>query len=139
MTSINNLYSEKVMDHFLHPRNMGELPDANGEATVGNPQCGDIMRMFIKVGKRNNQEFIEDIKFQTLGCAAAISTSSIATEMIKGKSLEEALSLTNKAVAEALGGLPGSKYHCSVLAEQAVRQAIKDYQMRKTDVSEAAK
>ena len=128
------------MDHFLHPRNMGELPEANGVATVGNPQCGDVMRMFVKISEKDNQEFIEDIKFQTLGCAAAISTSSIATEMIKGKTLKEALSLTNKAVAKALGGLPSSKYHCSVLAEQAVRKVINNYLENKTkNVSETSK
>jgi len=119
---------------------MGELPEANGVATVGNPQCGDVMRMFVKISEKDNQEFIEDIKFQTLGCAAAISTSSIATEMIKGKTLKEALSLTNKAVAKALGGLPSSKYHCSVLAEQAVRKVINNYLENKTkNVSETSK
>lgn len=132
MTNISQLYSDKVMDHFLHPRNMGELPGANGVATVGNPICGDVMRMFLKVEKKEGKEVIEDIKFQTLGCAAAISTSSIATEMIKGKTLKEALKLTNKVVAEALGGLPASKYHCSVLAEQAVHKAINNYLENRT-------
>ncbi|MDO8551389.1 MAG: Fe-S cluster assembly scaffold protein NifU [bacterium] len=139
---LNSLYSEKVLDHFKNPRNMGEISDANGVATVGNPTCGDIMRMFIKVGKRpasaeapaRQEEYIEDVKFQTLGCGAAIATSSIATEMIKGKSLEEALKLTNKAVAEALGGLPPVKMHCSVLAEEAIQKAIEDYQKKKSGV-----
>lgn len=140
MTNITNLYSNKVMDHFLHPRNMGELPEANGVATVGNPQCGDVMRMFLKIKKtegqdgkegQEGQEIIEDAKFQTLGCGAAISTSSMATEMIKGKPLSEALKLTNQAIAEALGGLPPVKYHCSVLAAEAVKKAIEDYQGRK--------
>jgi nitrogen fixation protein NifU and related proteins len=134
---INQLYSKKVLDHFYHPRNTGEMPDANGIATVGNKVCGDVMRMFIKVSKvprvsrgKNEdkyEEIIEDAKFQTLGCGAAIATSSIATEMIKGKSLAEAEKLTNKAVMEALGGLPAAKIHCSVLAEEAVKKAIEDY------------
>lgn len=130
MAGINSLYSEKVMDHFLHPRNMGELPKANGVATVGNPQCGDVMRMFIKVGKTDDQEFIEDIKFQTLGCGAAIATSSIATEMIKGKPVSDALELTNQAIAEALDGLPPVKMHCSTLAAEAVKKAIEDYRSK---------
>lgn len=135
---LNSLYSEKVLDHFKNPRNMGEIPDADGVSTVGNPVCGDIMRMFIKIGRKGGkargQEYIEDVKFQTLGCGAAIATSSIATEMIKGKTLDEALSLTNKAVAEALGGLPPVKMHCSVLAEEAVQKAIEDYQKKKSEV-----
>ena len=128
---LKQLYSQKVMDHFLHPRNMGELSDANGVATVGNPQCGDVMRMFIKIEKKDGQEIIEDAKFQTLGCGAAISTSSIATEMIKGRPLSEALRLTNQAITEALGGLPAIKHHCSVLAAEAVKKAIEDYETRK--------
>ena len=136
---ISDLYSEKVLDHFKNPRNMGEIPGADGVATVGNPTCGDIMRMFIKIGHRINnkqqrEEYIENVKFQTLGCGAAIATSSIATEMIKGKSLKEALKITNKAVAEALGGLPPVKMHCSVLAEEAIQKAVEDYQKKKTDV-----
>ncbi len=130
----DQLYSKKVLDHFNNPRNMGEMPDADGVSTVGNPICGDIMRMFIKVDKKNGEEFIKDIKFQTLGCGAAIATSSIATEMIKGKSLKDALKLTNQAVVEALDGLPPVKVHCSVLAEEAVQKAIEDYQKRKTSV-----
>ena len=119
------LYSEKVMDHFRNPRNVGELVDADGIGEVGNAKCGDIMRMYIKIDKTNNT--ISDVKFMTFGCGSAIATSSIATEMIKGKPLDEALELTNKAVVEALGGLPAHKIHCSVLAEQAVKSAIKNY------------
>ena len=120
-------YSEKVMDHFMHPRNVGEIENADGIGEVGNPVCGDIMKMFIKV----KDNVIEDVKFKTFGCGAAIATSSMATELIKGKSIEDALTLTNKAVAEALGGLPAVKMHCSVLAEEAVQAAIDDY-LRKT-------
>jgi len=116
-------YSEKVMDHFLHPRNVGEISDASGIGTVGNPICGDIMKMFIKV----ENDVIVDVKFKTFGCGAAISTSSMVTEMVKGKTIEEALKISNKAVAEALGGLPPVKMHCSVLAEQALRSALADY------------
>ena len=116
-------YSEKVMDHFLHPRNVGEIPDASGIGTVGNPICGDVMRMYIKV----ENDIITDAKFKTFGCGAAISTSSMVTEMVKGKTIEEALRISNKAVAEALGGLPAVKLHCSVLAEQALRAALADY------------
>jgi nitrogen fixation NifU-like protein len=115
------------MDHFANPRNVGELPDADGVGEVGNPACGDIMKMFIKV--RDN--VIVDVKFKTFGCGAAIATSSISTEMIKGKTLDDALKLTNKAVAEALDGLPPSKMHCSVLAEEAIEAAIDDY-LKKT-------
>lgn len=116
-------YSEKVMDHFMHPRNCGEIPDASGIGTVGNPICGDVMRMYIKV----ENDIIVDAKFKTFGCAAAISTSSMVTQLIKGKSVEEALKISNRAVAEALGGLPPIKLHCSVLAEQALRAALEDY------------
>ncbi|MFH0913084.1 MAG: Fe-S cluster assembly scaffold protein NifU [Candidatus Omnitrophota bacterium] len=119
-------YSEKVMDHFLHPRNVGEIPDASGIGNVGNPVCGDIMRMYIKI--ENN--IIVDAKFKTFGCGAAISTSSMVTEMVKGKAIEEALRISNRAVAEALGGLPPIKMHCSVLAEEALKSAIKDYYQR---------
>ncbi len=121
-------YSDKVMDHFMHPRNVGEIPDADGVGQVGNPVCGDIMKMYIKV----KDNVITDVKFQTFGCGAAIATSSMATEMIKGKNLDEALALTNKAVAEALGGLPQVKMHCSVLAEEAVQAAINDYLIKTT-------
>lgn len=117
------LYSEKVMDHFRNPRNVGEIENADGIGEVGNAKCGDIMRMYIKV--ENN--VITDVKFMTFGCGSAIATSSIATEMIKGQPIEKALELTNKAVVEALGGLPAHKIHCSVLAEEAVKAAVKDY------------
>lgn len=117
------LYSEKVMDHFTNPRNVGKLDDADGIGEVGNAKCGDIMKIYIKV--RDN--IIVDVKFNTFGCGSAIASSSMATEMIKGKPLSEALELTNKAVAEALDGLPAHKMHCSVLAEEAIRSAIKDY------------
>ena len=121
------LYSEKVMDHFAHPRNVGEIPDADGIGEIGNAKCGDIMKMYIKVkdGK------IEDVKFKTFGCGSAIATSSMATEMIKGHTIEEALKLSNKAVVEALDGLPAHKIHCSVLAEQAIKAAIADYYTRR--------
>ena len=117
------LYSEKVMDHFRNPRNVGEIADADGIGEVGNAKCGDIMRMYIKV----KDNIITDVKFMTFGCGSAIATSSIATEMIKGKSIDQALDLSNKAVVEALGGLPAHKIHCSVLAEEAVKAAVKDY------------
>jgi len=116
-------YSEKVMDHFSHPRNVGEIPDASGVGTVGNPICGDVMKMYIKIEKN----VIVDVKFKTFGCGAAIATSSMVTEMVKGKTIDEALKISNKAVAEALGGLPPVKMHCSVLAEDALRSALKDY------------
>jgi nitrogen fixation NifU-like protein len=121
-------YSTKVMEHFANPRNVGEIPDADGIGKVGNPVCGDIMNMYIKV----KDNVITDVKFKTFGCGAAIATSSIATEMIKGKTIDEALKLTNEAVAEALGGLPRIKMHCSVLAEEAVRKAIDDYLVKTT-------
>lgn len=119
-------YSEKVMDHFANPRNVGELPDANGIGEVGNSRCGDIMKMYIKV--ENN--IIVDVSFKTFGCGAAIATSSMATELIKGKSIDDALKLTNKAVMEALDGLPPVKVYCSVLAEQAIKAALSDYYRR---------
>ncbi|MBP9001116.1 MAG: Fe-S cluster assembly scaffold protein NifU [Lachnospiraceae bacterium] len=122
------LYSDKVMDHFRNPKNVGVLEDANGIGEVGNPVCGDIMKMYLKI---NDDEIIEDVKFETFGCGSAIASSSMATELIKGKSVEEALSLTNKAVAEALDGLPAHKMHCSVLAEEAIKSAIDDYNKRK--------
>ena len=117
------LYSEKVMDHFEHPRNVGKMEDASGIGEVGNAKCGDIMRMYIKV----ENDIITDVKFNTFGCGSAIATSSMATELIKGKPISEALTLSNKAVVEALDGLPAQKIHCSVLAEEAVRAAIRDY------------
>lgn len=120
------LYSEKVMDHFANPRNVGELEDADGIGEVGNAKCGDIMKMYLKV----NDGIIVDVKFKTFGCGAAVATSSIATELIKGKSIDDALTITNKAVIEALDGLPPAKLHCSVLAEQAIRSAISNYYTR---------
>lgn len=123
----NTQYSDKVMEHFMNPRNVGEIPDADGVGSVGNPVCGDIMKMYIKV----DDNVITDVKFKTFGCGAAIATSSMATELIKGKTVEEALQLSNKAVAEALGGLPPVKMHCSVLAEEAIQSAIDDY-LKKT-------
>ena len=122
------MYSEKVIDHFTNPRNVGELADANGVGEVGNAKCGDIMRIYLKI---DDNGIITDVKFKTFGCGAAIATSSIATEMIKGKSIAEALTLTNKAVVEALDGLPPVKVHCSVLAEEAVKSAIADYYTRR--------
>ena len=121
------MYTEKVLDHFSHPRNMGELKDANGVGMVGNAKCGDIMQMFLKI---DDDGIIEDVGFKTFGCGAAIATSSIATEMIKGRSINEALALSNRAVVEALDGLPPAKLHCSVLAEQAVKAALSDYYTR---------
>lgn len=120
------LYSDKVMDHFSNPRNVGELENADGVGEVGNAKCGDIMRMYLKI----DNGVITDIKFKTFGCGAAIATSSMATEMIKGKSIEDALNITNKSVMEALEGLPPAKVHCSVLAEQAMKSAISDYYTR---------
>lgn len=117
------LYSEKVMDHFQNPRNVGKMEDADGIGEVGNAKCGDIMKMYIRV----ENDIITDVSFCTFGCGSAIASSSMATEMIKGKPVKEALALTNKAVAEALDGLPAHKMHCSVLAEEAVRAAVKDY------------
>ena len=122
------LYSEKVMDHFQHPRNVGKIEDADGVGEVGNSKCGDIMKMYIKV---DENEIITDVKFNTFGCGSAIATSSMATEMIKGKSIKEALAISNKAVVEALDGLPTNKIHCSVLAEEAVKAAVEDYYKRK--------
>lgn len=125
------LYSEKVMDHFRNPRNLGIIEDADGVGEVGNAKCGDIMKMYLKV----NDNIIEDVKFETFGCGSAIASSSMATELIKGKSLDEALQLTNRAVAEALDGLPPHKVHCSVLAEEAIKSAVEDYyeKQRKTE------
>ena len=119
------MYSEKVMDHFQHPRNVGEIENASGVGTVGNAKCGDIMRIFLDIDDETH--IIRDCKFKTFGCGAAVATSSMATEMVKGKTIEEALQLSNKAVVEALDGLPANKIHCSVLAEQAVRSALSDY------------
>ena len=117
------LYSEKVMDHFRNPRNVGVIEDADGVGEVGNAKCGDIMKIYLKI----ENDVIVDVKFETFGCGSAIASSSMATEMIKGKPISEALQLTNKAVTEALDGLPAQKIHCSVLAEEAVKSAVKDY------------
>ena len=117
------LYSEKVMDHFMNPRNVGTIEDASGVGEIGNAKCGDIMKIYLKI----ENDIIEDVKFETFGCGSAIASSSMATEMIMGKSIHEAMALTNKAVAEALDGLPAHKMHCSVLAEAAIKQALKDY------------
>ena len=120
------LYSEKVMDHFLHPRNVGVIEDADGVGEVGNAKCGDIMKIYLKI----DNDIITDVKFETFGCGSAIASSSMATEMIKGKPVSEALELTNKVVAEALDGLPAHKMHCSVLAEEAIKNALEDYQSK---------
>ena len=120
------LYSEKVMDHFLHPRNVGVIEDANAIGEVGNAKCGDIMKMYLKI----RDDIVEDVKFETFGCGSAIASSSMATEMIKGKPLSEVRNLTNKAVTEALDGLPAHKIHCSVLAEEAIHSALEDYERR---------
>ena len=117
------LYTETVMDHFTHPRNVGEIPDADGVGEVGNAKCGDIMKMYLKI--KDNR--IEDAKFETFGCGSAIASSSMATELIKGKTIEEALAVTNKQVVDALGGLPAYKLHCSVLAEESIKAAVKKY------------
>ena len=117
------LYSEVVMDHFMHPRNVGVIENADGVGEVGNAKCGDIMKIYLKI----ENDIIEDVKFETFGCGSAIASSSMATEMIKGKSIQDALKLTNQAVCEALDGLPAAKVHCSVLAEEAIKSALKDY------------
>jgi nitrogen fixation NifU-like protein len=121
------MYSEKVMDHFSNPRNVGEIADANAVGQVGNVKCGDIMKIYMKI---DPDEVIQDVKFKTFGCGAAVATSSMATELVKGKTVKDALTLTNKAVAEALDGLPPVKMHCSVLAEEAIKAAISDYYQR---------
>jgi nitrogen fixation NifU-like protein len=119
-------YSDKVMDHFMHPRNMGEIEEPSGVGEVGNPACGDVMKLYLKI--ENNM--IVDAKFKTFGCGAAIASSSMTTELIKGKSIDEALAISNEAVAEALGGLPPAKQHCSVLAEEALQAALEDYKKK---------
>ena len=117
------LYTDTVMDHFMHPRNVGEIADADGVGEVGNAKCGDIMKMYLKI----KDNVIEDVKFETFGCGSAIASSSMATELIKGKTIEEALAVTNKQVVDALGGLPAYKLHCSVLAEESIKAAVKNY------------
>ena len=121
------LYSDKVMDHFLQPRNLGVIEDADGIGEVGNAKCGDIMKMYLKI----DDDIITDVKFETFGCASAIASSSMATELIKGQRVEDAMQLTNKAVAEALDGLPAYKMHCSVLAEEAIQAALEDYKKKR--------
>ena len=123
------MYSEKVMDHFQHPRNVGEIENASGVGTVGNAKCGDIMRMFLDIDDKTH--IIKECKFKTFGCGAAVATSSMATEMVKGKTIEEAMQITNKAVMEALDGLPPVKVHCSLLAEEAIHAALWDYAEKK--------
>ena len=130
------MYTEKVMDHFMHPRNVGEIENASGVGTVGNAKCGDIMRIFLDI---DEDQVVRDAKFKTFGCGAAIATSSMATEMIIGKTVQEALEVTNKAVMEALGGLPPVKIHCSLLAEQAVHAALWDYAQKNGLVIEGLK
>ncbi|QGP90749.1 Iron-sulfur cluster assembly scaffold protein IscU [Neomoorella glycerini] len=128
---MSRVYSEKVMDHFTNPRNVGEIENASGVGEVGNPVCGDIMRLYIQV----EDGIIKDVKFKTFGCGAAIATSSMVTEMVKGKTIEEALQITNKAVAEALDGLPAQKMHCSNLAADALHKAIEDFQNKSKKAS----
>ena len=128
------IYTEKVKDHFANPRNLGKMEDADGIGEVGNAKCGDIMKMYLKI----EDDVITDVKFNTFGCGAAIATSSIATEMIKGKTIDEALKLTNAAVVEALDGLPPAKVHCSVLAEEAVKAAIDDYRAKQQQKKDEA-
>ena len=130
------MYTEKVMDHFMHPRNVGEIDNASGVGTVGNAKCGDIMRIFLDI---DENQVVRDAKFKTFGCGAAIATSSMATEMIIGKTIQEALEVTNKAVMEALGGLPTVKVHCSLLAEQAVHAALWDYAQKNNITIEGLK
>lgn len=127
------LYSDKVMDHFLQPRNLGTIENADGVGEVGNAKCGDIMKMYLKI----DDDIITDVKFETFGCASAIASSSMAAELIKGQRVEDAMQLTNKAVAEALDGLPAYKMHCSVLAEEAIQAALEDYRQKKEQEPEA--
>lgn len=133
---MENIYSEKIMDHFRNPRNLGEIAGADGVGVVGNPRCGDVMKMYIKVESRKSQagkteEFIRDIRFQTLGCGAAIASSSIATEMAKDKTLDEALKISGKDISREMGKFPPAKFHCSILAEEGIRSAIADYNKKK--------
>ncbi len=133
MSEVQSAYSEKVMEHFRNPRNVGDMPNADGIGHVGNPVCGDIMELYIKV----DDSVITDARFKTFGCGAAIATSSMVTEMVKGKTIAQALSISNRAVAEALGGLPSIKMHCSVLAEEALKSAIDDYIAKAKAMEEA--
>lgn len=134
MSDIKSLYSNKVMEHFQHPHNMGKIKNPSGKGRVGNPVCGDLMELQIKVAKKGSKEIITDAKFQTFGCGAAIATSSILTDMIIGKTLKEAQTVSNNVIIESLGGLPPIKRHCSVLAEEALEKAIKSYQENKKSV-----
>lgn len=127
---MEEFYSKKVLQHFHHPKNVGEIKNPDGMATVGNPICGDILQLFIKIGKKDGQEFIKETKFRTLGCGAAVATSSMITTMVKGKPLKDAEKITKKAIADALGGLPPTKLHCSVLAAEALHKAIADYKKK---------
>lgn len=126
-----SFYSKKVMSHIRHPKNMGEIKNPDAMATVGNPVCGDVMRLFLKIEKKKGKDYIKDIKFQTLGCGAAIASSSMITTMVKGKSLSEAEKITKLAIADALGGLPPQKIHCSILADDALKKAIKGYRKKR--------
>lgn len=128
------MYTEKVVDYFMNPRNVGNIPDADGVGEVGNAKCGDVMKIYLDV---DENEVIRDVKFETFGCAAAIATSSMATEMVKGKTIEEALKITNRDVAEALGGLPPEKLHCSLLAQEALQAAVDNYNRRKSGLTPA--
>lgn len=130
------LYSKKVIEHFTNPKNMGQIKNPSGVGKVGNPVCGDIMKIYIKVDRnKKGEEFIKDIKFQTLGCGAAIATSSIVTELVKGKTIKEALKISNRQnITKKLGGLPPSKLHCSLLADRALKKAIQDYQKKKNEI-----
>lgn len=143
---MENIYSEEIMDHFRNPRNLGEIVDADGVGTVGNPRCGDVMKIYIKVSRQSSvvgrkqtttndkqpttNEYISDIKFQTLGCGAAIASSSIATELVKGKTLNEALKISSEEIAKRMGKFPPAKYHCSILAEEGIKKAINDYRKK---------
>jgi len=124
---MEELYSKKVLQHFRHPKNVGEIKNPDGVATVGNPVCGDVLRLFIKIGKKGNKEFIKEAKFLTLGCAAALATSSILTEIIKGKPISQVEKITNQVIVKTLGGLPRNKIHCSILAADALKKAIANY------------
>ncbi len=129
------MYNEKVIDYFMNPRNVGGMPEANGVGEVGNAKCGDVMKIYLDV---DENEVIRDVKFETFGCAAAIATSSMATEMVKGKTIDEALKITNRDVADELGGLPPEKLHCSLLAEEALRAAVGNYRQRKDGIAETS-
>ena len=128
--AIETLYSQNVMEHFLHPKNLGVIKNPSGVGRVGNPVCGDVMELYLKIKKKDTKDIIAEAKFKTFGCGAAIASSSMMTEMIKGKTIKEALSLTNMAVSEALGGLPPVKRHCSVLAREALEKALQDWQKK---------